>query len=797
MAACPDIMELEQLADGRLQGDSSGPLTQHLASCASCRELLADVKENLGLIAPVNRAMARMKGGNGAIAAPPQFIGEYRILREIGRGGMGIVYEAEQRDPQRHVAIKVLHAGLNVDVRVEKMFRREVQVLGRLKHPGIAAIYEAGRAADGRGYFAMELVQGAALNTYARAENPPRQRRLELFRRVCDAIAYAHQRGVIHRDLKPSNIFVDSNGEPKVLDFGLAKILELDESGPVATALTEEGRVQGTLPYMSPEQVRGDPSEVDVRSDIYSLGVVLYELLSGRLPYPVERLSLPQAARTICEQPPTQLSSIDRSLRGDVATIVYKALEKDPDQRYSSAAALADDIGRLLGNQPILARPPTMTYQLRKLVARHKVPFALLTAIVVLATGSAVVTGVLYSRATTNLTRAREAEARADADAKRARHEAEVARTVTNFLEDMFRVSDPDVAQGRNISARQLLDRAADRVRKRPMAEAEVQASLMHTIGSVYGNLGVFEEAESLLREALALRHAQDPESLEVADTASALADVLRQVGKSDDARKLYQAALAIMKNRGQGDDVHMQMLLQGIGETQLQQGDIAGAEAAFKELAQRVRSSAHGQSLLPAVLNSLAGVLAENGRYAEAIPFQKEALEVQSKAGFGGAVTVLTYRGNYAWLLAMAGRLDEAEPIIREVLEKRRAMLPARHPDIATSLVTMGVIHLKRGAPAQAERLFREAVSIRQGVFGTEPTSVAEAKGLWGESLLDLGRYSEAEKPLLESYEHIRNSPGANILPRREGAERLAALYERWGRADKAAEWQKREPLR
>ncbi|HKQ50216.1 MAG TPA: tetratricopeptide repeat protein [Phycisphaerae bacterium] len=789
---CPDIFELEQLADGAMEGGPTGRIGTHLAGCASCRDRLSDIKENLELIAPMNRVMTRLKISPSSFGMP-EFIGEYRIVREIGRGGMGIVYEAEQRDPKRAVAVKVLHAGLGVDARLERMFRREVHVLGRLRHPGIAAIHEAGRAADGRAFFAMELVQGSALTAFVRAKRPPLQQRLGLFQRVCEAIAYAHQRGVIHRDLKPSNILVDAGGDPKVLDFGLAKIFELEEGGTPVTAVTEEGRIQGTLPYMSPEQVRGDPAEVDVRSDIYSLGVVLYELLTGRLPYSIERRSLPEAARTICEQAPAALSSIDRDLRGDLETIVRKALEKEPGQRYSSAAALAEDIGRLLANQPILARPPTMTYQLRKLVARHKVPFVLLAAIVALATGSAIVTGVLYARASTNLTRAREAEARADADARRARHEAEVATTIKDFLMATFRVSDPEVGQGTTVSARQLLDRAAERVRKYQGVDEEVQASIMHTIGSVYANLGLYVEAASLLREALTLRHAKDPTSTEVADTASELADILRRTGDEEGARTLFEAAVTIMKRRGREDDFHILMLLQNLAELRAQQGDLLGAEAACREIIAAMRKSANGEIGLPAALNTLAGVLAELGRYEEAVSVQEEAIQRLAATKHVGPVTVLKYRGNFAWLLALAGRLDEAEPLIREVLAERRRVLPPRHLEIATSLVTLGVVCLKRERADEAEPLFQEALSIRRDALGENALPVAEVMGFLGECFVELGRFDDADKSLRESYEQMRRSPEAHSLIRREGAERLAKLYERWGRAEMAAEWRRR----
>ena len=354
-------------------------------------------------------------------------VGHYRLLREIGRGGMGVVYEAEQEHPRRPVALKVIRGGRLVDEYQVKLFRREAQALARLKHPGIAAIYEAGCADDGQHYFVMELVRGIPLLDYvkgrrltcAQASSNIRQR-LELFLKICEAISYAHQRGVIHRDLKPANILVadESEGqnldgpsmsrvEVKVLDFGLARIT--DEDGAGASGMSQAGEVRGTLPYMSPEQVGGDPDQIDVRADVYTLGVILYEMLTERFPYDFERAALPQAIRIICEEAPKPPSRMWSELRDresgkteridrDVETIVLKALEKEPERRYQSAAALAEDVTRYLTNQPIQARPPNALYQFRKLVARHKAPFAMLAAVFALLLGFAITMAMQSAR---------------------------------------------------------------------------------------------------------------------------------------------------------------------------------------------------------------------------------------------------------------------------------------------------------------------------------------------------------------------------------------------------------------
>ncbi|NIL99842.1 MAG: protein kinase, partial [Acidobacteria bacterium] len=342
------------------------------------------------------------------------------MLSKLGEGGMGVVYEAEQQHPRRRVAIKVVRGGQFVDEQRVRMFQREADTLARLKHPNIGGIYESGRTEDGQHFFAMELVQGETLQEYI-AKRPEvldeeeLRFRLGLFRKIADAVHYAHQRGVIHRDLKPSNIIVTPETSAsgvtsvpsgarlpslKILDFGLARITEGDVAA--ATMTTEVGVIKGTLAYMSPEQARGDPDEIDVRTDVYALGVMLYELLAGKRPYDVLRKSLAEAVRVICEENPKSLTQAwrgPRKLDPDVETIAATALEKEADRRYASAAALSEDIGRYLTSQPILARPPSAAYQLKKLISRNKAVSAALAAVVVVLAVATVVSSGLFVKA--------------------------------------------------------------------------------------------------------------------------------------------------------------------------------------------------------------------------------------------------------------------------------------------------------------------------------------------------------------------------------------------------------------
>jgi tetratricopeptide (TPR) repeat protein/predicted Ser/Thr protein kinase len=731
----------------------------------------------------------------------PRQIGHYEIVRVVGEGGMGVVYEARQENPARTVALKVIRPGL-ASGHVVRRFHYEAAMLGRLQHPGIACIYEAGTAeieaeqgpATRRSFFAMEFVHGEPLNAHASDRKLSIRERLQIVARICDAVQHAHQKGVIHRDLKPKNILVDASGQPKILDFGIARAV--DASARTATWETHAGQLIGTLPYMSPEQVVGDPAEIDTRSDVYALGVILYELLSGEPPYKLDSKSIPEAARVIHDQQPPRLGSINRDLRGEIETIVAKALEKDKIHRYQSALALAADIRRFLAGEPIEAKSDSGWYLLRKTLARYRAAVGIAAAFVVLITAATIALGIMYRGQT--LARAAEEQQRrlAETNEARAKDETAKAKAVIGLLQDMLSSASPYEEKGPDYTVRQLLDDFVAGLHDQLADQPEVEATVRQTVGKTYGALGLYADAERQLRAALDIQqrlledqhpdviasrnalaellirtgqHAEAEQHLRIALEAARrcwdapheqiatilnnLALVLQARGAYDEAEALLRDTLAIRRQLLGDVHEHVAVSLNNLAVLLRIKGDYAGAEPLYREaLAIRRRLFGNEHPHVATSLNNLALLLHHRGQYDEAEALYREALAIVRKTLPAGHPDIANILNSLAGLLQLRGDLDGAETLFREALAIRRKALPAQHPAVARSLSNLGTVLRYKGECAEAEALYREALAIVRAALPEDHPVIAARMENLALLLVEQRRLAEAEALLREA---------------------------------------------
>jgi serine/threonine protein kinase/tetratricopeptide (TPR) repeat protein len=712
--------------------------------------------------------------GTGSDGAPlPESIGDYRVIGVLGEGGMGIVYEAEQSSPRRLVALKVIRGGRFVDDNHVKMFQREAETLARLKHPNIGAIYESGRTEDGHHFFAMELVRGETLDRYLAQRPGPidpaeLDHRLALFRKICDAVQYAHQRGVIHRDLKPSNIIVTDESSTsgvtssasgtavtatvKILDFGLARITEEDIA---MTQITEIGVIKGTLPYMAPEQAKGDAEGIDIRTDVYALGVILYEMLAGRRPYDTARSALLEAVRVICEDPPAPLSSTwsgSRKLDPDVETIVGTALEKEPDRRYPSAAALSEDVGRFLESQPIFARPPSAVYQLRKMVTRHRAAFAASVAVVVVLVVSSVVSTSLFFKAK------RESE--------RARVEALKSDQVATFMTGMLEGVGPSVALGRDTTMlREILDQTAERIGSELEDQPEVEATVRRVLGATYRDLAEYEEAENQHRDAVATNRRvlgdDDPQTL---ISINHLGLTLQKRGSYDEAEVLFTEAMDGMRRVLGDDHVETRIAISNFGQLMSETGRLAEAEPYHRETVEifrRIEGPEDWQTLT--ALTNLGILLQTMGRSSEAEVLLREALETKRRVLGNDHPETLISIDALAVTLELQGKYDEAEPLYVESLAASRRVMGDGHPATLRVLSNFGVFLTKAGRPDEGERYLNESLDTRRQVLGDNHLETLISMNTMAFWYYRQHRYDESEALVREAVERGRGVLGSD----------------------------------
>lgn len=701
--ACPDDPEILEEARALLE----------LASARSSDHVTDELKRRVG-----GAALDATSG-----MEHPERIGPYRIGEVLGQGGMGTVYSARQTEPfDREVALKVVRSGI-LREQVAARFEAEMRVLASLDHPHIARIFDAGATDSGVPYFAMERIHGKPITTFCDDGDVPADQRLDLFLQVLKAVGHAHQRAVVHRDLKPSNILVaefEGDPLPKVIDFGIAAVLadvpgaapHAGDPGPETSPTGIEG-LFGTPAYMSPEAAAG--RAIDTRSDVYSLGVVLHELMTGALG-------------------PDGGTALD----GDLDPIVRTAMAADPEERYGSVTELADEIRRYRTGYPVLAKDGTTRYKLRRFVGRHRLPvLGAATALAALLT----VTGIFTHRL---------AEER-----DRARIEAEKATQVAQFLEGLFQVPDPMTPTGSDRTARELLDEGAGRIHAELSNQPEVQASLLGVIGRTYRGLGLWDEAEARLTDALRReRRLKGGDHPDVAARLHDIGDVRNLMGDLQGAEEALREALAL-RRRGLGPThpetastlTLLSLVLRNGGE--LPEAELLAREAVA--ILRREPNAAPGprperstmssrREALAGALHTLAFVLRTQERLSEAEAFYRDALALRRELHESSHPDVLLTLGNLALTLEGLGRYEEAEAGLREVLDARRERLGEEHPNTLNSLNNLAYMQWRVGRYAEAETLFREAISIARDVFAGDHPSTAIMINNLGVALLRSG---------------------------------------------------------
>jgi serine/threonine protein kinase/tetratricopeptide (TPR) repeat protein len=684
-----------------------------------------------------------------------QRIGPYRVTRLIGRGGMGAVYEAERDDEQfkQQVALKIIKRGMDTDY-LRDRFLIERRILASLDHPHIARLFDGGATVEGLPYFVMELIAGDPITIYCRRSELPLNEKLSLFRSVCSAVQHAHQNLIVHRDLKPSNILITEEGAPKLLDFGIAKLLSPD--GRPADAQTQTGLRMMTPEYASPEQASGQA--VATTTDVYSLGVVLYELLTERRPHQFKTASPADPRQLLWEteiEAPSQVvarelqgaGKLARRLAGDLDNIVMMAMRKEPERRYQSVEQFSEDIRRYLAGLPVAARKDTFGYRMSKFARRNKAGVVILALLVVLAVVLAIQT------------------ARIAQERDRANQEAAAARAMTESLAAMFEFADPGKARGNTITARELLDQGTEKVLRELDAQPAAQAKLMVTIGQMYQSIGLYDRSQALLEEALQLRRRtlgqQHPD---VAASVYHLAMAAKLDGDYARSESLHREALAMRRKLLGNQHRDVAQSLDELGSLLVDRGNFNEAEILLREpLALRRKLFGDEHSEVAESLTSLGRLMTDTGKLKEAESYYRQAFEMRRR--LFGVEHPLTAGGmnNLAAVLQEAGDYKAAEALFRDALTIRRKLLDPEHPDLILSMANLASVCQDARKYDEAEQLYRETLTLRRKLLGEDHPKLAVTMNNLATLLRDQGKYDEAESLFRQSMALRRKHLGEN----------------------------------
>ncbi|MCG3132022.1 MAG: Serine/threonine-protein kinase PknD [Phycisphaerae bacterium] len=756
-------------------------------------------------------------GASVSVDAPLR-VGGYRVQRVIGAGGMGRVFEAVQENPRRRIALKLIRTFQDAPALLRR-FEYEAQTLGRLEHPGIARIYEAGSgevvlsetprvvAGSPQPFIAMEYIEGEPLDVYVRRAAHSIPQRLRIIEQLCLAVGHAHTKGVIHRDLKPGNILVTPDGTPKVLDFGIARAADAEDGH----TLTHTGHPLGTPAYMSPEQIEGS-SDIDTRTDVYALGVILFELLTGVTPLQArsgKNPSVPEIRKWMAEANPPKPSSLftggDAPLRAgergavsgrtgratiesDLDWIVLKALEKDRDRRYPSADALREDLLRYLRHEPIQARPPELSYQLRKFARRHRAIAAVVAASATLLIVSSIVVGALYLRTQSAL--AAEEKQRRIAD-----REARVSGAIAAFLkEDLLAAADPNQL-GRDVTVAEALEVASLKVSDRFGDDPDVEGPLRATLGSTYYALGKLDESLRELQFAVPLlERAYGPAHDRTLHALRELAFVHRARGELDVAEGLFRQAIQRCRQNAP-EPTRMSLGIEdNLARVYRDAGRFDEAETlSTRVLEDRRRILGESDPDTMASLNNLAYLYQSLGRFEEAVPMARQALDLFSAAKGEEDSATLAVMSNLAWLLTGLKQYAEAEPLHRRALDIKTRVLGPDHGDTVSGMHGLAECFRQQERFAEAAEILALAEPAAHRAWPADSWMISSVQAMYGDVLIQLERYDEAEPILLDAFGRLERTVGADHQLAQMTLDGLIGLYERTDRPDQAATWREK----